>query len=135
MSPNICLGRFAGRISPAWVLAQCGVYTLWGMAASVRLVGMLRRWPVAVKSWLPARVLRTELARQADAQRVAVADQTDKRRTEYAEMLASAVAEREKLLDLVKRATVRSGLLERLLALIWPNRFGSYRVSGWWISG
>jgi hypothetical protein len=52
--------------------------------------------------------LRTDLAHQNDAHRAQLATQADKHRAE--------------LLALLERATVRPGLLERLLAVVLPNR-------------
>jgi hypothetical protein len=43
-------------------------------------------------------------------------------RAERAEILANAAAERDRLLGLLERATVRPGVIERLLTAIRPNR-------------
>jgi len=66
-----------------------------------------------------------EIARQAEENarlRLEMADQDAAHRAERAEMAASAAAERERLLGLLERATVRPGVIERLLATIRPNR-------------
>ena len=51
-----------------------------------------------------------------------MADQDAAHRAERAEMAASAAAERERLLLLLERATVRPSVIERLLAAIRPSR-------------
>jgi excisionase family DNA binding protein len=77
-------------------------------------------------------VLKQELAdlkqrlaeRDAEIDRVRslLVNQEAAHRAERTEMLTSAAAERERLLGLLERATVRPSMLERLMALIRPNR-------------
>ena len=66
-----------------------------------------------------------EIARQAEENtrlRLEMVDQDAAHRAERAEMAANAAAERERLLGLLERATVRPSVIERLLAIIRPNR-------------
>jgi hypothetical protein len=66
-----------------------------------------------------------EIARQAEENtrlKLEMADQDAAHRGERAEMAASATAERERLLLLLEWATVRPGVIERLLAIIRPSR-------------
>src|SRR4051794_12366169 len=66
-----------------------------------------------------------EIARQVEEVarlRAEIADQDAAHRAERAEMAASAAAERERLLLLLERATVRPSVIERLLAIIRPSR-------------
>jgi hypothetical protein len=66
-----------------------------------------------------------EITRQAEENtrlRLEMTDQDAAHRAERAEMAASAAAERERLLGLLERATVRPSVIERLLAIIRPNR-------------
>jgi hypothetical protein len=66
--------------------------------------------------------IRTDLAQHNNVHRAQLAEQADKHRAERVELLAGAAAERERLLTLLERATVRPGLLERLLAVVLPHR-------------
>jgi hypothetical protein len=66
-----------------------------------------------------------EIARQEEEVarlRAEMAERDTAHRVERAEMLANAAAERDRLLGLLERATVRPGVIERLLAAIRPNR-------------
>jgi hypothetical protein len=65
-----------------------------------------------------------EIARQAEENtrlRLEMADQDAAHRAERAEMAASASAERERLLLLLERATVRPSVIERLLSFLRPK--------------
>ena len=59
---------------------------------------------------------------EIDRVRSLLVDQEAAHRAERTEMLTSAAAERERLLGLLERATVRPGMLERLMAIIRLNR-------------
>jgi hypothetical protein len=66
-----------------------------------------------------------EVARQVEEIGRLRAEMTERdaaHRVERAEMLANAAAERDRLLGLLERATVRPGVIERLLTAIRPNR-------------
>lgn len=66
-----------------------------------------------------------EIARQVDEVgrlRAEMAERDAVHRTERTEILANAAVERERLLGLLERATVRPSVIERLLAFIQPNR-------------
>ena len=66
-----------------------------------------------------------EVARQVEEIGRLRAEMTERdaaHRVERAEMLANAAAERDRLLGLLERATVRPSVIERLLAAIRPNR-------------
>ena len=58
---------------------------------------------------------------EIDRFRTHLADQDATHRAERSEMLASAEAERERLLGLLERATVRPGLIVWLVAMIRPK--------------
>ena len=65
-----------------------------------------------------------EIARQAaevERLRAQMVERDAAHRVERVELLAAAVAERERLLGLLERATVRPGVVERLLSLIRPK--------------
>jgi hypothetical protein len=65
-----------------------------------------------------------EIARQVEEVRRLRAEMTERdaaHRAERAEMAAGAAAERERLLLLLERATVRPGVIERLLSLLRPK--------------
>jgi glutamine synthetase len=59
---------------------------------------------------------------EIDRIRTKLDEQEAAHRAEREKMLASAAAERERLLELLERATVRPGLIERLVTMIRPNR-------------
>jgi hypothetical protein len=66
-----------------------------------------------------------EVARQVEEVGRLRAEMTERdaaHRAERAEILANAAAERDRLLSLLERATVRPSVTERLLAAIRPNR-------------
>jgi hypothetical protein len=66
-----------------------------------------------------------EIARKAaevERLRTQVAEWDAAHRVERGELLAAAAAERERLLGLLERTTVRPGVVERLLALLRPHR-------------
>jgi hypothetical protein len=65
-----------------------------------------------------------EISRQAEEVariRTEMAERDAAHRIERAELLASAAAERERLLAMLERATVRPGVIERLVAIIRPR--------------
>ncbi len=66
-----------------------------------------------------------EIARQVEEVGRLRAEMTERdaaHRAERAEMAANAAVERERLLGLLERATVRPSVIERLLTIIRPNR-------------
>ena len=59
---------------------------------------------------------------EIDRIRAQLASQDAAHRVERSELLIAAAAERERLLGLLERASVRPGIIERLLTAIRPNR-------------
>jgi hypothetical protein len=65
--------------------------------------------------------LRSEMNERVAALQAQLAERDAAHRAERAEMQANAATERERLLGLLERATVRPGVVERLLSLLRPK--------------